>query len=99
MKTSAIAFFSFGFLYRPRHRRPLQAVAARDPGHQQQGPDRGHQREVHPGGGSEKVGPRAQGQVRGMDPSTLRAGPRHRRVALQIRRVSGDTPPNMATRN
>lgn len=93
---NAVAFFSFRFLNRPRHRRPLQAVAARDPGHQQQGPDGGHQREVHPGGGSEEVCPRAQGQVRGVDPGALRAGPRHRRVALQIRRVSGRPPSNMA---
>lgn len=69
----------------------IQTVAARDSSDQQQGPDGGHQREVHPGGSSEEGGPGAQSQMRGVDPRPVRAGPRHRRVALQICRVSGSS--------
>ena len=63
-------------------------MAARDARHQQQGPDGGHQREVHPGRGTEEIGARAQGQVRGVEPQSVRAGLHHRRVALPLRRVS-----------
>lgn len=41
----------------------IQTVAARDSSDQQQGPDGGHQREVHPGGSSEEGGPGAQSQM------------------------------------
>lgn len=65
-----------------------QAVAACDPRHQQQRSNRGHQREVHPGGGSEEVCSREEGQVWGVDPCAVRARPGHGRVALPICWVS-----------
>lgn len=65
-----------------------QIVATRDTSHQQQGPDRSHQWEVHTGGSSEEVGAWAESQMWGVESCPVRAGPHHRRVALQICRVS-----------
>lgn len=65
-----------------------QTVATCDTSHQQQGPDRSHQWEVHTGGSSEEVSARAESQMWGVESCPVRAGPHHRRVALQICRVS-----------